>query len=350
MLNVANLKIKEVVAGPENSADVVTLRAVNDETGAVAGECALSPGQMFLTLECSVETEEFDRSTLLSLLTTEALKIAHERFPKSILIVSAKEQESREYEQFGFIQVAECSSGSPRRLLFPPSRSRLKMIVGNNSCSHSSSTCEICELLKDIESLKYVPLVVLHRLMDARKLGLSIVRTFVRLAMAVQVIQREQPPNTSLSPEMSIIVKDEELLLALAWEKLNTGHFSEVDECWRQLYAAVSLVKSVRLSVSGEYLQAIASADLGLLMGEGIPDQLLQRYAQFCDRLLPPPRPILETSEISLVVPKPLPNSNSIPVFNELSKWDFIDQFLSHSKPAIVRGLIAHWPAVKTWK
>lgn len=194
-----------------------------------------------------------------------------------------------------------------------------------------------------------MPLVVLHRVMDVEKLGLSIVRTFVRLAMGVQVIQREQLGDANLSSKMSTIIKDEELLLAFAWEKLNTGHFSEVDGCWRMLYAAVSLVKSVRLSVAGEYLQAIASADLGLLMGDGVPDQLLQRYAQFCDRFLPPPRPVLETCEIFLAVPKPLPNSTSIPVFNELNKWDFVDQFITHAKPAIIRGLITHWPAVKKW-
>uniref|UniRef100_A0A0K0DPN4 JmjC domain-containing protein n=1 Tax=Angiostrongylus cantonensis TaxID=6313 RepID=A0A0K0DPN4_ANGCA len=84
------------------------------------------------------------------------------------------------------------------------------------------------------------------------------------------------------------------------------GHFSEVDDCWRLLFAAVSLVKSVRLSVAGQHL-------------------------------------------IFLAVPKPLQNSTSIPVFSELSKWDFVDQFLTRSKPVIIKGLISHWPAVKKW-
>lgn len=32
------------------------------------------------------------------------------------------------------------------------------------------------------------------------------------------------------------------------------GHFSEVDECWRKLYAAVSLLKAVRLASADQYL------------------------------------------------------------------------------------------------
>ncbi|VDO31363.1 unnamed protein product [Haemonchus placei] len=129
------------------------------------------------------------------------------------------------------------------------------------------------------------------------------------------------------------------------------GHFSEVDQCWRLLYAATSMVKAVRLASAGQYLSAVAAADLGLLMGDGIPNQLLQRYAQYCDSLLPAPsnRFVGDDVRITLSIPKSLPNSTPIKTFEELSKWDFVDQFLSRAEPVIVKGLNSHWPACKNW-
>ncbi|KAK6010689.1 hypothetical protein OSTOST_24257, partial [Ostertagia ostertagi] len=178
--------------------------------------------------------------------------------------------------------------------------------------------------------------------MDARKLSNSIIHSFVSVAVAVQRIQEDK--NIDHLP--SSILEKEALLLDFAWERLNTGHFSEVDECWRLLYAAVSLVKSVRLASAGQVLSQLLI--LGLLMGDGIPDQILQRYAQFCDGLLPVPSEIIE-SDMTLSVPRSLPNSVPIKAFDELSKWDFIDQFLTRAEPVIVRGLNNHWPACKTW-
>ncbi|KAK6045126.1 hypothetical protein COOONC_17369 [Cooperia oncophora] len=199
--------------------------------------------------------------------------------------------------------------------------------------------------LVSFQTFKFVPLVWLHHLMDARKIGDSIVHIFILVAMAVQRMQE----NMSVDHQSSSVLQNEALLLDFAWERLNTGHFSEVDQCWRLLYAATSLVKSVRLASEEQYLNAIAAADFGLLMGDGIPDQLLQRYAQFCDSLLPAPSKFTE-SDLVLSVPRSLPNSVPIKTFDELSKWDFIDQFLARAEPVIVRGLNNHWPACRTWK
>ncbi|VDK52694.1 unnamed protein product [Cylicostephanus goldi] len=82
-------------------------------------------------------------------------------------------------------------------------------------------------------------------------------------------------------------------------------------------------------------------------MGDGVPEQLLQRYAQFCDRHLPVP-PAVHENEVTMAV-KTLPNSVPIPVLDELSKWDFFDQYFPRQEPVIVKGLNRHWPAVKNW-
>ncbi|KAK5982344.1 hypothetical protein GCK32_017481 [Trichostrongylus colubriformis] len=90
--------------------------------------------------------------------------------------------------------------------------------------------------------------------MDSRKLGHSIIHIFVQLALAVQRIQE----NMSADDLSSTILQNEALLLDFAWERLNTGHFSEVSECWRLLYAATSMVKSVRLASAGQYLVSLS--------------------------------------------------------------------------------------------
>ncbi|CAJ0591522.1 unnamed protein product [Cylicocyclus nassatus] len=81
-------------------------------------------------------------------------------------------------------------------------------------------------------------------------------------------------------------------------------------------------------------------------MGDGELEQLLQRYAQFCDRHLSMP-PAIDENEVTIAM-RTLSNSVSIPVLDELSKWDFFDQYFPR-EPLIVKGLIRHWPAVKNW-
>lgn len=38
----------------------------------------------------------------------------------------------------------------------------------------------------------------------------------------------------------------ERVMYELAWEKLNTGHYSLVDDAWRRFYAAVCAIRAVR--------------------------------------------------------------------------------------------------------
>uniref|UniRef100_A0A0R3PEZ9 JmjC domain-containing protein n=1 Tax=Angiostrongylus costaricensis TaxID=334426 RepID=A0A0R3PEZ9_ANGCS len=115
------------------------------------------------------------------------------------------------------------------------------------------------------------------------------------------------------------------------------GHFSEVDDCWRLLFAAVSLVKSVRLSVASQHLVSF------LCYGEPSFALYILSKPFKCVSFLN----ILNSCVSQQAIP--LQNSTSIPVFNELSKWDFVDQFLTRSKPAIIKGLISHWPAIEKW-
>lgn len=75
----------------------------------------------------------------------------------------------------------------------------------------------------DLQTFKFVPLVVLRHLMDISKLGKSIVHTFVRLALHLQRVQ--ESGLHAISQEISrSLVKEEASLLDHSWGRLNTGN------------------------------------------------------------------------------------------------------------------------------
>nr|CDJ90045.1 Protein JMJD-5 [Haemonchus contortus] len=329
--------------GEGSSTPSVVLVAV-DKSGATAGFCGLVQDQIFLRLKLSIKAEANEESMALIALVNMALKISRERFPDSVVIIDSEMKNAVHLENLGFLKTSRLGDDC-YRLVFPPTYSSLKRICSDVSSSELSGLEDISRLFNKIEAFEFVPLVWLQHLMDAKKLGESIVHIFVQLSIAVQQCQQEIATHSLSNSDL----QNEALLLDFAWDRLNTGHFSEVDQCWRLLYAATSWVKSVRLASAGQYLNAVAAADLGLLMGDGIPNQLLQRYAQYCDSLLPAPLNRFLGDDITLSIPKSLPNSVPIKTFEELSKWDFVDQFLSRGEPVIVKGLNSHWPACKNW-
>ncbi|EPB66464.1 hypothetical protein ANCCEY_14445 [Ancylostoma ceylanicum] len=343
----SNNKLEDAVTAFLKEEDVVrneasTSFAATDKSGTVLGVCVSEVGSLFVNLKFSVRTDERKASTIMELLVKEAVKWARESFPHLLVLAEVKEEDVDNYEKLGFLKVTHVNFSY--HLMFPPLYAQIEGLAVHGFSGDDSFTVGVLDSLKRIQAFQFVPLAALRHLMDVNKLGKSIVYTFSQLASQVQKAQLG-----AISEQVSqTLVKEEALLLDHAWGRLNTGHFSEVDECWRKLYAAISLVKAVRLASANQYLHAIAAVDLGLLMGDGIPEQLLQRYAQFCDGCLPLPS-VVQENKISLAVPSKLPNSVDIPVFDELSRWDFVDRYLTRSEPVIVRGLNSHWPAVKNW-
>nr|CDJ85085.1 Lysine-specific demethylase 8 [Haemonchus contortus] len=329
--------------GEGSSTPSVVLVAV-DKSEATAGFCGLAQDKIFLRLKLFIKAKADEKSIALVALVNMALKNSRKRFPDSVVIIDSEMKDLVHLESLGFLKTSRLGDDC-YRLVFPPTYSLLKRICSDVSSSELSGFEDVSMLFNKIEAFKFVPLVWLQHLMDAKKLGESIVHIFVQLSIAVQQCQQE----IAAHPLSNSDLQNEALLLDFAWDRLNTGHFSEVDQCWRLLYAATSWVKSVRLASAGQYLNAVAAADLGLLMGDGIPNQLLQRYAQYCDSLLPAPSKRFVGDDITLSIPKSLPNSVPIKTFEELSKWDFVDQFLSRGEPVIVKGLNSHWPACKNW-
>lgn len=58
------------------------------------------------------------------------------------------------------------------------------------------------------------------------------------------------------------------IVIDYVWEKLNTGHWSDIKDLWRYIYYASSMYKALCQLRLGHNLQAsVTSCDMGLLMG-----------------------------------------------------------------------------------
>lgn len=75
----------------------------------------------------------------------------------------------------------------------------------------------------------------LQHLLDEGVVGHSLIRTYKECARAT-IAQ-----NFTRSKQL------ENFLTIVVWEKLNTGHYGEIDEAWRVFYACIMMCKAVRL-------------------------------------------------------------------------------------------------------
>lgn len=55
-------------------------------------------------------------------------------------------------------------------------------------------------------------------------------------------------------------------MASIAWEKLNTGYYEEVDEAWRVFYTVIMMCRAVRLKLERRIEVSIFVADLILMM------------------------------------------------------------------------------------
>ena len=77
-------------------------------------------------------------------------------------------------------------------------------------------------------------------------------------------------------------------LLDFIWEKLNTGHWSNVDIIWRQLFTIISVIKvMIVLDIIKDkndnliMRDVVKICDIGLLMGAPVLDNICSQLASF---------------------------------------------------------------------
>ena len=155
-----------------------------------------------------------------------------------------------------------------------------------------------------------------------------------------------------------------EMLLNYVWEKLNTGHWSNVNVAWRQMYSALSVLKVIftievleKISSYSDYLNVLKDllkmCDVGCLMGAPIMNNVCSRLATFFNKTLNHNN--FETLDFDMAAPKkrkfenPLhsfKNLESICEIDELSLEQFVSEFKQKEKPIKITNTINHWPAI----
>jgi len=143
------------------------------------------------------------------------------------------------------------------------------------------------------------------------------------------------------------------------WEKLNTGHWKDVDPCWREAYALAALRRAGTVAdmrheddsaVIGDVIRML---DFGFLMGYPIMDNLCSKLAGKLNELLAgrheiaPKRLKLEENRPS--VPQSGPNVTRVKEEEHLSLVDFIEKYRLSETPVLVSGVVSQWPAFSKW-
>ncbi|CAI2355068.1 unnamed protein product [Caenorhabditis sp. 36 PRJEB53466] len=154
------------------------------------------------------------------------------------------------------------------------------------------------------------------------------------------------------------VVEQSDFLLRLADTRLNTGHFSKVDENWRKLYALISYLQAFVLLKENRLKKAVIIADKGLCMGRiderRVPLRALA--ALIHERLPKPDLPINHLPERyfkSIEKEQKLsPNQNSSPIEeceNDESTFVRLVEAVVENKPLLVRRFASDMPAVGKW-
>ncbi|VDO31364.1 unnamed protein product [Haemonchus placei] len=176
--------------GEGSSTPSVILVAV-DKSETPAGFCGLAQDKIFLKLELFIKAKADEESIAPIALVNMALKISRKRFPDSVVMIDSKMKNVVHLENLG-----QASTDSALRRLMP-----LEKSFGH------------------LQTFKFVPLAWLQHLMDARKLGESIITIFVQLSIAVQRGQEDVAVHSPSSSDL----QNEAFLLDFAWDRLNTG-------------------------------------------------------------------------------------------------------------------------------
>ncbi|XP_033643279.1 lysine-specific demethylase 8-like [Asterias rubens] len=158
-------------------------------------------------------------------------------------------------------------------------------------------------------------------------------------------------------------------LLNFSWEKLNTGHWKDVNIAWRHVYSYASLLKV--MSIYGELdedrdgLQAqlveraLEACDMGLLMGAPILDNILSHLARALQKSFKAtsstdhrevhPKCLLQEAPVelpSLLQAPVISKQHEIPRVTCPSLLHFYSQFMETKTPVIIQGAMDHWPAM----
>ncbi len=156
------------------------------------------------------------------------------------------------------------------------------------------------------------------------------------------------------------------------WERLNTGHWKDVDPRWRELYAFAALAKIagiVQVAAKAELdsdepkeltKELIKLCDLGWMMGAPVMDGVCAKLADKLSELVedqqdqvPPAKRSRKDHVTTYSIPIPKRPKN-VTELRRLSEGEadlvtFVSDFKGPETPVVLEGLLADWPALDKW-
>ncbi|XP_035214491.1 lysine-specific demethylase 8-like isoform X3 [Stegodyphus dumicola] len=141
------------------------------------------------------------------------------------------------------------------------------------------------------------------------------------------------------------------IVLDLAWEKINTGHWKDVDANWRYVYTLASLFKVLcLLAEKRNKTDIIKACDMGLLMGAPLMQNILSKIAaKLTDMLLKERGCAKKIKRIKLS-----PESEGLKLIHNISRKnsvshdEFYKLYVAKKEPVLLLDAIKDWPAFGT--
>ncbi|CAG7723681.1 unnamed protein product [Allacma fusca] len=170
------------------------------------------------------------------------------------------------------------------------------------------------------------------------------------------------------SGEVTTRVEELDVVIEFIWEQLNTGHWKQVPEVWRKLYAYATLFKVILL-LAGDVptSEVIKVCDLGLLLGAPILNNIMSKIAfrlhvsqnasldlGAADARLVRERHLGESSFVEgkqreSVLRNQFPSRFQLGELLRPSIETFVQEYFLPQKPVLLRGVIEHWSAMQKW-
>ncbi|KAI0984297.1 hypothetical protein GJ496_008662 [Pomphorhynchus laevis] len=165
-----------------------------------------------------------------------------------------------------------------------------------------------------------------------------------------------------LNDNLNVLANTVEYLKEYSWDKLNTGSWRQVDECWRLMYAICSLLAiysdlkkldDLQIKNPQAVMDLIKECDRGILLGgpqmEPVFNQLLSIIDIECkecnnDQLCFDDYPDMYTTISSEDIVKYPLRIESRP-----SLETFYREFVLNKTPVLLKDCISEWPAIHKW-
>ncbi|CAL2044942.1 unnamed protein product [Caenorhabditis brenneri] len=312
--------------------------------------------------------KEFRRRGIASELIREAMLYTQTEAPNTSIYAYAQVSALQAYVSLGFTVLSkvwiEDGTFIPHQTIFWGTPVSIDVFLKHQAektdatyeeydARHPSIVPKIEAYKQRLENLDQWNICSLHLHLDDRIVSKILRKRFVKLCIHA---------NESLDGKQETkekVTKESRYLLRLADSKLNTGHFNEVDENWRRLYAAICFLQSFLMFKQKNYEDAVIIADKGLCMGR-IEENLvpLRQLAWLIHEQLPgmssedtihPSFCFNSKNNSSLL--KPLPNSIIIEECDddEETSLEKLISAVNKEIPLLIRNHSSNMPAVQKW-